>query len=92
MIPMEHNQNFGKTFRTEIRRSKPYLILGTVMYLITITVAYGILNTFEGATFSLTNEIIITTLRDYLLIPGIILIFSFAKTLFKTFRKKREQL
>lgn len=92
MITMEYNQNFGKTFKTEIRKSKPYLILGTVMYLITITVAYGILNTFEGATFSLNREIIITTFRDYLIIPGIILIFSFTKTLFNTFRKKRKNL
>ena len=89
---MEYNQNFGKTFKTEVRKTKPYLILGTVMYLITVTVAYGILHTFEGATFSLNNEIIITTLRDYLVIPGLILIFSFTKTLIKTFRKKGKNL
>lgn len=85
---MEDKQSFEKTFRTEIRKTRPYLILGTVMYLITITVAYGILTTFEGATFSLNSEIIITTLRDYLVIPGIILLFTFIKTLFKTYRKK----
>ncbi len=89
---MEYNQSFGKNFKTEIRKSKPYFILGTVMYLITITVAYGILTTFEGATFSFNREIIFTAFRDYLIIPGIILFFSFIKTLFSTFRKKRTKL
>jgi hypothetical protein len=88
MIAMEYNQSFGNSFKNEIRKSKPYLILGSVMYLITITVAYGILTTFEGATFTLNSEIIMTTFRDYLVIPGIILLFSFIKTLFKTLRKK----
>lgn len=89
---MDYNQSFGQTFKTELRKSKPYFILGTVMYLITITVAYGILSTFEGATFSLNSEVIIIALRDYLVIPGIILLFSFTKTLLTTFRKKRNNL
>ncbi|GEM_PF-1774812 len=88
---MEYNQSFGKNFKTELRKSKPYLILGTVMYLITITVAYGILTTFEGASFSFNREIIITAFRDYLIIPGIIIFFSFAKTLLNTIRRKRKK-
>lgn len=85
---MEYRQSFGQSFKEEIKKSKPYLILGTVMYLITISVAYGILSTFEGATFSLNNEIIFTALRDYLIIPGVVLLFLFIKTLFIRFRKK----
>ncbi|NBG88634.1 hypothetical protein [Isachenkonia alkalipeptolytica] len=85
---MEYPQSFGKTFKSEMRKSKPYLILGTVMYLITVTVAYGILSTFQGATFSFNSTIIFTALRDYLIIPGIILLFSFTKTLWNTRRKK----
>lgn len=86
---MEDRRNFGNSFKNELRKSKPYLILGTMMYLITITVAYGILSTFEGATFSLNSEVITTALRDYLIVPGIILLYSFTKTLFKSYRKKR---
>jgi len=88
---MEESQSFGNSLKHELRKSKPYLILGTVMYLITITVAYGILSTFEGATFSLSSEVITTALRDYLIVPGIILLYSFIKALFKTFRKKRRK-
>lgn len=86
---MEESQSFGVSLKYELRKSKPYLILGTVMYLITITIAYGILSTFEGATFSLNSEVIFTALRDYLVVPGLILLHSFTKTLFRTFRKKR---
>ena len=85
---MEDNRNFGSSFKLELRKSKPYFILGTVMYVITIAVAYGILSTPEGATFSLTREVIITAIRDYLIVPGIILLYAFTKALFKTFRKK----
>ncbi len=86
---MECQQNFGKNFKSEIRNSKPYLILGTVMYLITMTVAYGIMSTFQGATFSLDSRIIFTALRDYLVIPGIFVLFSFTKALWNTRRKKQ---
>lgn len=87
---MECQQNFGKNFKSEIRNSKPYLILGTVMYLITMTVAYGIMSTFQGATFSLDSRIIFTALRDYLVIPGIFVLFSFTKALWNTRRKKQQ--
>ena len=88
---MDYKEDFQNAFLSEIRKSKPYLILGTVMYLITITVAYGILTTFEGATFSLNSSIVFTALRDYLVIPGLIILFSFVKALLKSYKKNNKK-
>lgn len=87
---MEYPATFGQKFKKEFRNTRPYLILGTVMYLLTMTVAYGVMSSFQGATFSLDSRILFTALRDYLVIPGVFLIFSFTKALWNSRGKKSE--